>query len=256
MSSEKKKNCLLWILVSLLLLIFGLTSSVAYWKLDRDSSNRIARLQKEQAASEERLEKMLSARDDLESDVDELKTALDELQKQKQITDRRISEFKDLLIRFQSVEGLTVRIDRGRMVLSMSSDVLFPSGSGDLSETGEKTVRKVAQVLKGIEGRKFQIEGHTDSDPILKPEKMTNWELASKRSLNVLHTMIEEGVRKENISAASYGDSLPVASNATAAGKAKNRRIEIVLMPDLSELPGAKELKKLGNDASGGSAEP
>jgi len=186
----------------------------------------------------------------LKSSVDDMKLALDELAKRKAEADRRIAEYKNLLSRFQSLIDagkLKVKIVDGRMVVALTSDVLFSPGSAALSKDGKANIQEVAKLLAGIPERKFQIEGHTDNVPIHTDAFPSNWELASARALTVLKTMVDAGMPADRVSAASFGDSKPAASNDTPDGKAQNRRIEIVVVPDLSSLPGFDELKKAGS---------
>ena len=98
--------------------------------------------------------------------------------------------------------------------------------------------------LSTIPERRFQVEGHTDNVPIKTAQFPSNWELAAARALIVTKTMVEAGLPGERVSAASFGESKPAVSNDTPDGKAQNRRIEIVVVPDLSTLPGFDELQK------------
>lgn len=186
----------------------------------------------------------------LELSVQEMKTALAELTKRKQDAENRIKEYRDLLGRFQSLIDsgkLSVKMVDGRMVVALATDVLFGSGSSQLNSDGRKSVQEVGAVLAGIAGRKFQVEGHTDNVPIRTSEFASNWELASARAISVVKAMIESGLKADRISAASFSDTRPVQTNETREGRALNRRIEIVVVPDLSALPGNEELKKYAN---------
>ena len=93
-------------------------------------------------------------------------------------------------------------------------------------------------------GRRFQVEGHTDDVPIRNEQFPSNWELAAARALVVVRAMMASGMQSHALSAASYGEYHPTASNETAQGRSQNRRIEIVLLPDLSSLPGYDELQR------------
>ena len=104
-------------------------------------------------------------------------------------------------------------------------------------------------MLKAIPDRSFQVEGHTDNVPISNDKYKSNWELASGRSITVVKEMLDVGMPATRISAASYAEFAPVAPNRTDAGKAQNRRIQIVLVPDLSGLPGFEELEQLAGDS-------
>ena len=134
------------------------------------------------------------------------------------------------------------------MVVSLGSDVLFPSGSAKLSAQGILTIKDVTAQLASIPNKSYQVEGHTDDVPISTAMFPSNWELASARALSVVKTMVEAGMPRERVSAASFGQFHPVADNKTPEGKSANRRIEIVIVPDLSSLPGYEELQKLSNE--------
>lgn len=184
----------------------------------------------------------------LKSNLEELKKALDEMKIRREQEQKTIQEFKDLTARFKTLKdsgALTVQTVEGKMVVSLGSDVLFPSGSAILSQVGHKTIKEIAKQLNDIPNKKYQIEGHTDNLPIKTAIFPSNWELASARALSVLKTMVESGMDDHRVSAASYSDVQPVVSNETVEGRAKNRRIEIVIVPDLSSLPGYEELQKL-----------
>jgi chemotaxis protein MotB len=190
---------------------------------------------------------MLSDTSRLQASIEEMKSALADLSKRKAEADSRIAEFKGLLNRFKSLIDagkLKVKISDGRMVVELASDVLFSSGSANLSKDGRASIAEVAGLLADIPDRKFQIEGHTDNVPIATPHYPSNWELASARALTVLKTMIDAGMPAERISASSYADSKPAQPNDTVEGRAANRRIEIVVVPDLSSLPGFDELNR------------
>jgi chemotaxis protein MotB len=182
----------------------------------------------------------------LKGSVEEMRVALSELEARKAAAEARIGEFQSLLQRFKKLIDagkLSVKIVDGRMVVALATDVLFASGSAELSAEGATAIGEVAAVLASIPDRAFQVEGHTDNVPIKTEKYPSNWELASARSLTVVRTMIAAGLPATRVSAASYGEFKPAAANDSPAGKAANRRIEIVVVPDLSGLPGFDELK-------------
>lgn len=183
----------------------------------------------------------------LRGSVDQMKKALAAVEKQQKEAEARVAEFKSLIQRFKSlIDNGTLRVKMvdGRMVVSLGADILFPSGSAGLSPEGRKTIADVAKIL-GTVDRKYQVEGHTDNVPIRTAQFPSNWELASARAITVVETMIEAGVKPERVSAASFADSRPVQKNESVEGRKGNRRIEIVVLPDLSTLPGFEELQKL-----------
>lgn len=136
---------------------------------------------------------------------------------------------------------LTVSIEKGRIVINLPDNVLFATGHAKVNPEGEEALKQIAKVLKEFSDRSFQIEGHTDNIPIQSATYPSNWELSTSRALNVLHLMIKEGVDVKNVSAAGFGEFHPRAENATKEGRALNRRIEIIMLPNLeilsSELP-------------------
>lgn len=197
---------------------------------------------------EAQLAAMVKDKSRLSASVDEMQSALAELGKRKAEADRRIAEYRGLLARFQALIDagkLKVKIVDGRMVVALATDILFPSGSAHLSKDGKAAIEEVAQILTSIPDRKYQVEGHTDNVPIRTAQYPSNWELASARALTVVKAMVEAGMPADRLSAASFGEHKPAASNETKEGRDANRRIEIVVVPDLSSLPGFDELKQV-----------
>lgn len=201
------------------------------------------------------LERKLGAADfkkkSMVNSIQHMKTALKEASERKKQVEKRLNEFRKLISRFKSLTAageLSVQIVDGRMVVALPSDVLFRSGSSRLSNKGTTTVKKVAQLLVAIPEKQYQIEGHTDNIPINSKQFPSNWELASARALNVVKTMIKAGIPESRISAASFADTKPVMANKSKEGRAANRRIDIVVIPDLSKLPGYEELQQISTN--------
>ena len=191
---------------------------------------------------------LLSDRSALQASVEEMQIALKEQARRQAEVEARIASFKALLDRFRPLIDtgkLKVQIVDGRMVLVLATDILFDKGSAELSEAGELAIADVTQVLASFPERSFQVEGHTDNDPIATKRYPSNWDLAADRALNVVKAMVKSGLSSNQISGSSYGEQKPVANNKDDEGKAQNRRIEIVILPDLSKLPGFDELKRL-----------
>jgi chemotaxis protein MotB len=208
------------------------------------------RLSAELSAKQTELASMMKDKASLASSVEDMKRAMDELSRRKAEADKRIAEFKSLVDRFKKLIDagkLRVKIVEGRMVVELATDILFASGSSVLSKDGKAAIEEVTAVLTEIPDRRFQIEGHTDNDPI-KNANYTNWELASSRAVNVVKAMVAAGMPPQRVSAASYGEYRTAQPNDTPEGKAANRRIEIVVMPDLSQLPGFEELQKASSN--------
>jgi len=208
----------------------------------------VARLDKQINDLQARNTALLSDKSELDASVQQMQAALAELAARKSEADARLAEFRDLLAKFQSLIDagrLEVKIAAGRMVLVLPTDILFGSGSAYLSKDGKQAILEVAEVLATIEDREFQVEGHTDDVPISTEQFPSNWHLAAARAINVVNTLVEGGVPVTSLSAASFAENRPIDTNKTKEGKAKNRRIEIVVVPDLSQLPGYEELEKM-----------
>jgi len=182
-----------------------------------------------------------------QSELDSVEERMAELKAREELAEKRLNTLKELLEKLKNIieaGDLSVRIKRGKMVLELPSAVLFASGEAELSEKGHETLDKVAAVLKGIKGREFQVAGHTDNVPLGKDNPFqTNWHLSTARAVSVVLYLKQAGVRPKSLSAAGYAHLRPVASNKSAKGKARNRRIEIVLMPNLKELPDLTTLE-------------
>lgn len=205
-----------------------------------DATLRIARLMAEMASASKDKNK-------LQASIEEMTVAISDLEKRRAAAEARVAEFKSLLAKFKALIDagkLKVRIVDGRMVVVLATDILFGSGSATLSKDGRAALAEVARVLASIEKRSFQVEGHTDTVPIATAQYPSNWELAAARAINVLKAMVESGLPAGRVSAASFGDARPAAPNDSTDGKAQNRRIEIIIVPDLSGLPGFDELQK------------
>ena len=163
---------------------------------------------------------------------------------------KRLETFRNMLERFSAMVKsgkLKVKIVNNRMLVEQASAILFPSGSAELSEEGQEALTQVAGVLATIPDRSFQVAGHTDNVPIKNRHFKSNWELSSARAVAVVKHLLDNGVASDNLSAAGYADTQPAAANETEDGRAQNRRIEIVLVPNLDELPDLSSLETMIN---------
>jgi len=181
----------------------------------------------------QRLQILLNARgaqaQQLQARLDQLAAIEQEIRERNQIYEEVLSRFRSLI----DAGRLSVSIARGRMVINLPQDILFASGSAELGDDGIGTLSEVAQVLAGIEDRSFQVEGHTDTQNISTVEFPSNWELSAARALSVVQVLVTQGVTAGDLSGAGYGEYQPVATNSTSRGRRLNRRIEIVMLPNL-----------------------
>lgn len=135
-------------------------------------------------------------------------------------------------------KGLTVEQKNGKVYVSMENKLLFKSGSWAVGPEGKTAVVEVGKVLGDNPDISVLIEGHTDDDPYEGSGPIAdNWDLSTKRATAIVAILSEnKNINKQNLTAAGRGEFSPLASNATAEGKAKNRRIEIILTPRLDEI--------------------
>lgn len=128
-------------------------------------------------------------------------------------------------------DGL-VKVDVGNngVEVEINNSILFQSGSSSLQKMAVPALQKIAKILIG-KPYFVQVEGFTDNVPIKTEIFPSNWELSAARSASVVHLFMRNGVTPKNMSAIGYGEYQPVASNATAKGRKKNRRVVIVIAP-------------------------
>ena len=119
----------------------------------------------------------------------------------------------------------------------MQHETITPAPSLSAIEKSGKLhdYRVDGNAVAGVTGRRFQVSGHTDNEPIRHSSFGSNWQLSAERALEVVNLLVQSGMQPETLSAAGYGEFDPVAANDTAEGKAKNRRIEITLQPNIDE---------------------
>jgi chemotaxis protein MotB len=139
---------------------------------------------------------------------------------------------------------LKVTSRRGSLVLSLPSEVLFPSGVAELSKPGELAVLEVGITLKRFPDRRFLVIGHTDDVPLKNSTYKDNWDLSAARALTVTRFLVQAGMDPKNLVAAGAGENDPVSKE-----RAKNRRIEIALLPAINELPPLPA--SISSDAAG-----
>jgi chemotaxis protein MotB len=180
---------------------------------------------------------------------------LDELRKQKAAAEARLKLFDEFLAKFKRMIDsgkLDITVRRGQIVLALGTDILFDTGKPDIKDDGKVALAEVAEALKTVSGRRFQVAGHTDTLPIKTKDFPSNWELSTARAVAVVKLLVEKGVKPDVVSAAGYAEFDPANSNTNEKGRTKNRRIEIVIVPNIEELVKMPELRK----PEGASPEP
>lgn len=135
-------------------------------------------------------------------------------------------------------KGLTVEQRDGKVYVSMENKLLFGSGSWSVGTEGRKAVEQLASVLAKNSDISILIEGHTDNVPYKGNTQLSgNWDLSTKRATAIVNILRENtSIIPENLTAAGRGEYVPIATNDTREGRAKNRRIEVILTPKLDEI--------------------
>jgi chemotaxis protein MotB len=192
-----------------------------------------------QSMAEER-----TGREGAESKLTASEAELVELRAARAETEKRLAAFKELTTRFQKMIDtgeLRVRVRKGRMLVELPSGVLFGAGKADLSPKGQRALASVAKILGEIKDRQFLVAGHTDNQPVKESGFADNWTLSTTRALVVTKFLIASGMKPDSLAAAGYGEFDPVGSNKKESGRRVNRRIEIILLPRIEELPKLPE---------------
>lgn len=175
--------------------------------------------------------------EDLKKREQRLKEVEEILRKRDEATNQLKAKLQEALLGFTK-NGLTVEIKNGKVYVSLTDKLLFPSGSIIIDEKGKQALTQLAAVLKQQPEINIAVEGHTDSQKITNLGQIKdNWDLSVLRSTSVVRFLTEEQkIESVRMTATGKGQYQPLASNTTAEGRSKNRRIEIVLSPKLDEL--------------------
>jgi chemotaxis protein MotB len=192
------------------------------------------------------VDKVLAEKGALATELRDAKSRLDELRRAQQAAEARAATFRDVLARLKKLVdagALKIAMRDGRLVIQLPNDILFESGSDVVKPQGRGALKDLADVLRTIPNRKFQVAGDTDDVPIATTRFPSNWDLSTARAVSVVKLLVADGVNPRVLSAAGYGEFDPVASNADPQGRARNRRIEITLVPNLDELYALPEPK-------------
>ena len=220
-----------------------LTTDLAYVTGQRDKA----------AADKEEVDKILQSKSDslsqtifelrkkvadLDAENAKLKAENASLAKAKEEQVQKVSStYESLLEKMKSEisQGqVTISELKGKLTVNMVDSILFDSGKAEVKKGGLEILGKVISILKDVNDKSIRIEGHTDDVKIvgaLARRYPTNWELSAARAINVARYLQDQGIDPGQLSAVAYGEWKPVATNDTAEGKAKNRRIEIILVP-------------------------
>lgn len=223
------------------------TSQKKQAETEKTLGDKIKELEAQLGTLDETTRKVKGEKEAREAELGKVRTEkaateaeLAELRRQKEAAEKRIAAYKSLQDKFRALVDtgkLQVVFRNGQMTLKLPSGILFPSGSADLSKGGQQALTEVTAVLMQFKDRRFLVAGHTDNQPIRTKLFPNNWFLSTARANSVVQHMIKEGFPAKNLAAAGYAEFDPVSPNDTEPGREQNRRIEIILVPNLEELP-------------------
>lgn len=246
------------ILASLVLTLAGCGYSEDEWQAQLAKYDQLSQ---KQAATQAELDQARQKVTELEAQLgemgiklqgmDEMRTALEDYKKRAEMLERIKARFEALRNKLQKLTnlGLKVHIRNNRMVISLPGDVLFASGRDKLRDEGKDVLRQVAEVIRTdsqLASRHYQVAGHTDDKPLTTTRGMfrDNWGLSLMRAREVLVYLTSAADEKggggaldaNHWSASGYGQTDPIVPNTDDDSRQKNRRVELVLLPDVEEM--------------------
>ena len=175
---------------------------------------------------------------ELEGDKQMLAESISLLRQTKEVEVRKVSKtYEDLLSEMKSeiAQGqIAITELKGKLTVDVVDKILFDSGQTEIRPEGLGVLKRVVEILMTVTDKVIRVEGHTDSIPIggaLAKRYPTNWELSAARALNVTRFLEKEGIDPTLLSAVAFGEHQPIAENDTPEGRARNRRIAIILLP-------------------------
>lgn len=201
----------------------------------------IARMDTENRTCQDALKQNREQLMQREGELETVKKELDGVKSQLELKEVKVKEQSDAFTRMQEAmkaelasKQVALAELEGKLTLTMVESILFDSGKAEVKPEGIEALKKVAEVLRNTTDQEIVIAGHTDNVPIigmLARTYPTNWELSAARAISVVKLLVTEGVDPLHLSASGYSEYRPVEDNSTPEGRAKNRRMEIILMP-------------------------
>ena len=209
-----------------------LESSIELLKQNSESALK-ARI----AENEVLMEKIADRENELADRMNRVEELEGLITRQKQAMVDLKEKLSDALLNFEN-KGLTVEARDGKVYVSMENKLLFSSGSWNVEPEGQRAISSLGDVLADNPDISILIEGHTDNVPYSGRGSLKgNWDLSTKRATSIVNLLLENPeILPQNLTAAGRGEYLPIAPNSTREGRAANRRIEVVLSPQLDEI--------------------
>jgi chemotaxis protein MotB len=202
------------------------------------SRQKIADLEKEKEERIQKIAELKQKNSELEQQISKLEQQIKDITAEKEEKLKEVSKTYGSMIEKMKAEieegQVTITELKGKLTVNMLDAVLFDLGKAEIRQEGLVVLQKVIDVLKEVEDKVIRVEGHTDNLKIhgaLAQRYPTNWELSAARAVNVARYLQKQGIDPNILSATAFGEYKPVAGNDSKEGRAKNRRIEIVLLP-------------------------
>ncbi len=215
--------------------------NLSYELLIKNNSNTMANQSRENKELIEKLSQMEISLNEREQDIKEREGELYELRKNLESKDRTLSELKskisDALLNYKG-EGLNVEVRNSKLYISLENSLLFSSGSWKINSSGKKALTKLSNILAQQSTINITVEGHTDSIPyngsgIIKD----NWDLSVLRATSIVRVILNnKGIKPERIVASGRSSFNPLVKNDSKENRARNRRTEIILTPNIDIL--------------------
>ena len=207
-------------------------------RLEKERTERDARLNRITEETSRTIEELRNRNIELEGDKQMLAESISLLKKTKEVEVRTVSKtYEDLLSEMKSeiAQGqIAITELKGKLTVDVVDKILFDSGQTEIRPEGLGVLKRVVEILMTVTDKVIRVEGHTDSIQIggaLAKRYPTNWELSAARALNVTRFLEKEGIDPTLLSAVAFGEHQPIAENDTLEGRARNRRIAIILLP-------------------------
>ena len=207
-------------------------------RLEKERTDLDARLNRITEESNRTIEELRNRNTELEGDKQMFAESISLLEKTKEVEVRTVSKtYEDLLSEMKSeiAQGqIAITELKGKLTVDVLDKILFDSGQTEIRPEGLNVLKRVVEILMTVTDKVIRVEGHTDSIPIagaLAKRYPTNWELSAARALNVTRYLEKEGIDPTLLAAVAFGEYQPIAENDTPEGRAKNRRIAIILLP-------------------------
>jgi len=206
-------------------------------KLNRD----LAQQQEQLLSIQQNLERTRQLNDSLSNSLAEREKKVQELEQVLAKKDKAVQDLKNrisnALLNFKE-NDLTVQVKNGKVYVSLAEQLLFGSGSVEVDAKGVGALQQLAKAIKDQKDINILIEGHTDNVPISKKSQYMNdnWDLSVMRATSITRILTKGGVSPKQVTASGRGEFIPLAANDNASNKQKNRRTEIIITPNLDEL--------------------